>query len=152
MRRTGLITVAFSLVLMLIVVTSRGQLPEFPQGVRHDQLMDRKLLAVNNAMEGLARADFEQIKQASDQLAALSKDARWNVHTTLEYLQQSEDFRATVTQMKRSAEEKNLDAVGLAYVKLSISCIDCHRYARKKMPRLGGVRRQEASSDNLEPK
>lgn len=79
----------------------------------------------------------DMIEKHSQSLHLVSREAGWNVLATPTYLRLSEDFRATTTQLERAAEKKNLDAVGLAYVKLSISCIECHRYARKEMPRIG---------------
>jgi hypothetical protein len=67
----------------------------------------------------------------------LSQEAGWNVIQTPEYLRLSEDFRNTTGQLKQAAMEKNLDAVGLAFVKLSISCIDCHRHTKSELSRIG---------------
>lgn len=106
---------------------------------QHGQIMERKLDAVQKVMEGIARSDFELIAKESQKLHLLSREAGWNVLLTPTYLRLSEDFRATAKQLEKSAKAENLDAAGLSYVKLSISCIECHRYAKKEMPRIGAV-------------
>ena len=94
--------------------------------------MERKLESTKKVLEGIAREDFAEIAKQAQVLTLLSHEAGWNVLQTPDYIRLSEDFRSTAGQMKKSAEDGNLDAVGLAYIKLSISCIDCHRYAKQE--------------------
>ena len=110
---------------------------QFEDGPQHHHIMDRKLAVTQEVMEGIARNDFKKISQQSQKLHLLSREAGWRVLATPTYLRLSEDFRATATQLEKAADKENLDAVGLAFVKLSISCIECHRYAREEMPRVG---------------
>ncbi|MEM7315593.1 MAG: hypothetical protein AAF497_20835 [Planctomycetota bacterium] len=126
-------SVAGIFALMQVDQTAVAQVPP----IRHKDVMEQKLDAVNKVMEGIARSNFDTIAKQSQKLHLLSREAGWNVLATPTYLRLSEDFRATATQLQNAAEKKNLDAAGLAYVKLSISCIECHRYARKEMPRIG---------------
>ncbi len=126
-----------SIFVAVTVVSVTPASAQLPGADVHEQLMERKLEAVQRVVEGLARGDFERIAIESQKLDLLSREAGWNVLATPTYLRLSEDFRSTVQQLKHASESGNLDAAALAYVKLSISCIDCHRYARKEMPRVG---------------
>jgi hypothetical protein len=49
---------------------------------------------------------------------------------TPEYLQQSQDFRRTADAVTEAAKKKNLDGTALAYVELTMKCINCHKYVR----------------------
>jgi cytochrome c556 len=124
-------------VIAVVSLLGGSAFSQLPDGQQHGRIMERKLETVHKVMEGIARSDFDQIKQKSQLLHLLSREAGWNVLVTPTYQQMSESFRATVNQLEQAAEIQNLDAVGLAYVKLSISCIECHRYARKEMSRVG---------------
>ena len=97
----------------------------------HSALMERKLRSAQAVLAGIARSDFDEISRESKRLRLLSHEAAWNVLQTDEYVRLSRTFRSTTTQLERAAESENLDAVGLAYVKLTISCIDCHRHTAK---------------------
>ncbi|MFC1758621.1 hypothetical protein ACFL2H_07620 [Planctomycetota bacterium] len=99
----------------------------------HGGIMQRKLRAAQQVLAGVAQRDFELIERQAKSLHLLSFEAGWNRLQTKEYARLSEDFRATTVQLSRSAKEKNMDATALAYIKLSISCVECHRYARNEL-------------------
>jgi hypothetical protein len=60
----------------------------------------------------------------------LSYGAQWQVFQTPEYVRRSAEFRRDADALKRSAEEKNLDGAALNYVKLTMRCVECHKYVR----------------------
>jgi hypothetical protein len=49
---------------------------------------------------------------------------------TPDYIRLSVEFRKAAEQIRKGAQDKNLDAGGLGYVKLTMTCIDCHRHVR----------------------
>ena len=119
---TVLLTIAFS----AHVDDARA---EQPQGRQHAVLMEKKLTSAQEALAGLARRNFPEIEKQAQMLNLLSHEAAWNVIQTEEYLRLSDSFRSTTKQLERAARDQEADAVGLAYIKLTISCMDCHRYA-----------------------
>ena len=42
-------------------------------------------------------------------------------------------FRRQANALTKAAQEKNLDAATLAYVRLTMSCVDCHKFVRGKI-------------------
>jgi hypothetical protein len=107
------------------MLPSRGQsTPEF------DALMMRKLSSAQAVLQGLAMEDHELIGRESQTLQLLSQESDWNVLQTAEYDQLSDDFRKSASRLRVASQEQNLDAAGLAYIKLTISCIECHRHMR----------------------
>ena len=92
--------------------------------------MTRKLASANKLLEGLAIEDFEMLDDSAARLELLSQEAGWQVLQTPEYRRMSDSFRHAVGQLQVAAKEKNLDAASLAYIRMTITCVDCHRHVR----------------------
>lgn len=93
-------------------------------------LMRGKLENAKQILEGLALQDFEKIGRNAQQLSLLSRDAGWQVVQTPEYLQLSAEFRQSAEDIMKSSRQKNLDGATLAYVGLTLKCVQCHKYVR----------------------
>ena len=102
------------------------------------EFMREKLELSQRVLEGLATEDFDLIIAKGSKLVALSKEADWRVYENPDYDQQSVNFRRQVNSMVKAAKEKNLDAATLAYVRLTMSCIDCHKFVRGKLVAAAG--------------
>ncbi len=96
-----------------------------------DIIMQQKLGHAQKLLEGLAIKDFAIIEKHADELGILSKRAEWLVLKTPEYTRHSDDFRRHCETMSRMAKEKNLDGCALAYVQMTMSCVNCHKYVRE---------------------
>lgn len=134
MHVTRMIWIALGVPWILFATSAYAQLPATAE---HQAIMERKLFSAQQVLDGIAREDFAVIKKHAQTLNLLSQEAGWNVLLTPEYMRLSDSFRCNTTQLEKAADEKNVDAVGLAFVKLSISCIDCHRHARSELARIG---------------
>ena len=99
-------------------------------GVGLDALMNQKLMSSQALLKGLALDDFELIKRESQRLQLLSLDASWNTIQTTDYTRISKEFNEAAKKIKKAGEAKNLDAAGLGYFQLTMTCIDCHRHVR----------------------
>jgi hypothetical protein len=93
-------------------------------------LMRAKLQHSKALLEGLATEDYEGLARHSDALRLLSLETDWNVIQTGQYGQLSEDFRRSAQLLNQSAKAKNLDGATLAYVSMTMKCIECHKYVR----------------------
>ena len=40
---------------------------------------------------------------------------------------------STTERMSKAADEQNLDAAALAYVQLTLNCVDCHKHVRDEV-------------------
>jgi hypothetical protein len=96
--------------------------------------MQRKLDLSKNVLEALALEDFEQLAKNSQGLSLLSLESGWNVLTTEEYKRQSDEFRRAAQVITESAREKNLDRAALAFVNMTVRCVECHKYMRRSHP------------------
>jgi hypothetical protein len=95
------------------------------------ELMRAKLKHSQEIVEGLALENFDQIARNAQQLSALSLATGWQVFPTEEYVVQSREFRRAVESLRNHAKEKNLDGAALAYLDVTMKCINCHKYVRK---------------------
>ncbi len=65
-------------------------------------------------------------------------EAGWNVVQTEEYRKQSDDFRRACTAIEKAADAKDVHRAALAYVSLTVRCVDCHSYMRENKIKLAG--------------
>lgn len=99
-------------------------------------LMRRKLDRAKNILEGLTLEQFDKIASNARSLRLLSMEAGWNVVQTEEYQKQSQDFRRACDSIERAAKNKDIHRAALAYVALTVHCVDCHSYMRENKIKL----------------
>lgn len=92
--------------------------------------MRGKLGAAEDILEGLVTEDFGLIEEGSDQMKIMSQRAEWNVFTTPQYKQHSEEFRRAADRLTRAAKGEQLEAASLAYLQVTLACINCHKTMR----------------------
>lgn len=92
--------------------------------------MRPKLAHAQNVLEGLSLEQYEVISREAQALSLLSREAEWQVLQTAEYLHFSGEFRRAADAMHAAAEKKNLDAATLAYISMTLKCVECHKYVR----------------------
>ena len=84
-------------------------------------------------LEGLVTEDFDSIVDGAGKLKRLSMAAEWEVPTipnVQEYLPFTTDFQRIADDMQKYARAKNLDGATLAYTRMTINCVECHKYVR----------------------
>ena len=92
--------------------------------------MRLKLEHSQKVLEGVALEDFASIKQHAQKLGSLALDENWQVLQTREYRDYSGEFQQISGRLSKAADEKNLDAAALAYVQLTLNCVNCHKHVR----------------------
>lgn len=92
--------------------------------------MRLKLSHSQKVLEGVALEDFELIAKNAQQMGLLAQDENWQVFQTPEYRHHSADFQRIAADLTKAAQNKNLDGAALAYVQLTMSCVNCHKYTR----------------------
>jgi hypothetical protein len=97
------------------------------------EFMRDKLELSQRVLEGLATEDYDLIIAKGTKLSAMSKEADWRVFENPNYDQQSAIFRRHVDSLVKAARDNNLDAATLAYVRVTMSCVDCHKLVRGKL-------------------
>jgi cytochrome c556 len=97
------------------------------------EFMRDKLELSQQALEGISMEDYDLLIAKGTKLSAMTKEADWRVFENPDYDQQSRLFRRQVDAMVKAAKDKNLDAATLAYVRMTMSCVDCHKLVRGKL-------------------
>jgi len=92
--------------------------------------MQKKLEYAQNVLSGLATEDFEAIGKNARTMKTLGVLEKW-VHAKSDaYRTQLKIFDYANDELIRQADEENVDGCGVAYMQLTLSCINCHRVVR----------------------
>jgi hypothetical protein len=102
-----------------------------PAGGKLSAFMRPKLGFSKEVLEGVTLGDFERIVTGARGMKDLSSAAEWKVTQNVSYLRRSLEFQLLADELIAKAREKNLDGATLAYVKLTMNCVDCHKYFRE---------------------
>lgn len=97
------------------------------------EFMRDKLELAQGILEGLSVENYDLIISRAQKLSAMSQEADWRVFENPDYEQQSLAFRRNVDALTKAAKNKNLDGATLAYVRVTMSCVECHKYVRGKL-------------------
>lgn len=74
--------------------------------------------------------DYDKIRLGGQRMVIMSKAAEWSSIEGPVYAQYSSEFRRAAQNLIKAAEDKNTDGAALAYVNLTLNCVNCHDYIR----------------------
>ena len=94
------------------------------------RFMRQKLGASNRVLKGLVTDDFEEIEKGADALMKMSLAEEWRVSNDPSYARFSLDYQNTVRKLKAKAKKGTIDGSALAWVDVTMSCIECHEWIR----------------------
>ena len=97
------------------------------------EFMRDKLELSQRVLEGIATEDYDLIIAKGTRLSAMTKEADWRLFENPDYAQQSLAFRRQVDALVKAGKDKNLEGATLAYVRMTMSCVDCHKLVRGKL-------------------
>ena len=124
------------LLIGLITVLATGLTTTLAQSRRQraaKEFMRDKLELSQHALEGVVTENYELIIAKGTKLSAMTKEADWRLFENPDYELQSQTFRRHVDSLVKAAKDKNPDAATLAYVRVTMSCVDCHKLVRGKL-------------------
>lgn len=124
MRTLALLSLPLGLVMALSISGSGAQQTD------SREFMRAKLKHSQEIVEGLALENFDQISKNAQQLTLLSHATNWQAFQTEEYLMQSREFRRATEALRDQAKKKNLEGAVLAYMDVTMKCVNCHKYVR----------------------
>ncbi|MEW4570532.1 hypothetical protein AB1L88_21940 [Tautonia sp. JC769] len=96
------------------------------------ELMALKLDYAKNVLEGLTLEKMDLVAKNAQDLKLLSAAAEWEPATVPGplYLVYTREFQRIADSLAENAKDQNLDAATLAYVQLTMNCVECHKYVR----------------------
>ena len=92
--------------------------------------MKKKLEYSEQILSGLATEDFDRIRQSAKAMNALNQIENWLHATRPNYRAQLTIFRDANEQLIARASDNDLDGATLAFVQLTLSCVNCHKLVR----------------------
>jgi hypothetical protein len=98
------------------------------QEIRKD--MAEKLKGAQELMTGLAIENYEMLADRANVLRRIGAGSLAKVSPSLEYLKYNAEFVAIAEQLERRARTRDLNGATLSYVRLTINCVECHKYVR----------------------
>jgi hypothetical protein len=93
-------------------------------------IMRLKLIPAKMILEGIALHDFKAVRKNTEQIRLLTLDASWMIVQTEAYRKQTADFERALKLLNRMCEEENIEGVTLAYMQVTMRCVECHRALR----------------------
>jgi hypothetical protein len=109
----------------------------FGQGQRthtRAEFMRMKLEFSKKLLEGLTLEDYDAITSSAKALGRLSEAAEWEVPTipnAPDYILYTGEFQRLAREIGQKSREKNIDGATLAYLRLTMNCVNCHKYVRQ---------------------
>ncbi|MGC1717732.1 MAG: hypothetical protein WA746_01975 [Isosphaeraceae bacterium] len=97
------------------------------------EFMRRKLEFSKNVLEGLSLEQYPMIEKNAKALKVLSQAAEWEVPmipNATDYVALTSEFQRYTDDLVKAAKQGNIDGATLAYVKLTMNCVQCHKYVR----------------------
>ena len=98
------------------------------------EFMRMKLEYSKSVLEGLTLENYETIIKNAKALKKLSEAAEWEVPTipnATDYVVFTSEFQRLTDEMAQKAKDKNIDGATLAYLRLTMNCVNCHKYVRQ---------------------
>ena len=104
----------------------------FPQERELKRLMREKLQHAQQILGAVVTSDWPALERQSRDLLRVAENPVWvaEFRTPL-YVRQSEAFLRAAQDLLDAAQRRDLEAAPIAYVSLTLSCVQCHRYTAR---------------------
>ena len=96
-----------------------------------DRLMREKLEHSQAILAAVVTSNWPELQRHSQALIAITGDPAWTVLKTPEYATQSEAFVRAAQELVAAATRRDLDETPVAYMSLTLRCVQCHRYVAR---------------------
>jgi len=97
------------------------------------EFMRQKLEFSKDVLEGLSLEQFASIERSAKALKKLSEAAEWEVPTipnATDYVALTTEFQRSCDDLLKQAKARNIDGATLSYLKLTMTCVQCHKFVR----------------------
>ena len=95
------------------------------------RVMRQKLVDAQGVLAAVVTSNWAELDRRSKALAKATEDPAWLVLRTPEYAKQGEAFLRAVNDLLDAAARRDSDGAPLAYVTLTMRCVQCHRYVAR---------------------
>jgi hypothetical protein len=105
-----------------------------------NRLMRQKLEQSQGMLAAVVTSNWADLERRSEALIRITNDPAWMVLNSPEYARQSQAFLRATQDLIDAAKRRDLDAAPPAYVSLTLSCVQCHRYVARARIAAGHAR------------
>ncbi len=121
----------FSVIALFAAVGSVWSINQEPSDkVTKAAIMRLKLEPAKKILEGIALGDFQAVRKNTEQIRLLTLDESWMLVQTDDYRQQTKNFERSLNLLNRMCDEKDIEGVTLAYMQVTMRCVECHQRMR----------------------
>jgi hypothetical protein len=113
------------------VMTSLAVSNSSAQTTALNRVMRQKLEQSQGMLAAVVMSNWTDLERRSEALVRITNDPAWAVLNTPEYAKQSQAFLRAAQDLVDAAKRRDLDAAPAAYVSLTLSCVQCHRYVAR---------------------
>ena len=129
-RTRGVLSFVLLTTFVVVLAAARGE----QKTTSRAEFMRMKLEFSKQVLEGITLENFDTISKNAKTLRRLSEAAEWEVPTIPnagEYIVFTTEFQRLTDELAKKAKEKNMDGATLAYLRLTMNCVNCHKYVRQ---------------------
>ncbi len=94
------------------------------------ELMREKLDHAQALLGAVVLGNHAEVERTADELVRLSEASTWSPLQTPQYLHHASDFRVAAQSLADEARARDIDGVSLAYMEMTLSCVQCHKHVR----------------------
>jgi cytochrome c556 len=116
---------------MTILLTACVGAPARAQTTALERVMRQKLVDAQGVMAAVVTSNWSELDRRSRALLKATDDPAWLVLRTPEYSKQSEAFIRAIDDLVDAAARRDQDAAPLAYMAVTVRCVQCHRYVAR---------------------
>ena len=114
----------------LLLVLAAGTTIGSAQRPDLGELMRQKLDHAQALLGAVVLGDHAQVERIAGELVLLSEASTWSPLQTPQYLHHASVFREAARSLAEEARARDIDGVSLAYVEMTLSCVQCHKHVR----------------------
>jgi hypothetical protein len=118
------------LVLVVLMATLGGS-GASTQSVQLKRVMQTKLEHAQRILGDVVTSNWVALQGDAAALQRATRDPAWAVLTEPEYVRHTTTFVRATEDLIDAAQRRDLEATPLAYVSLTLSCVQCHRYVAR---------------------
>ena len=113
------------------VTASLASATVWTQTVALKRLMQQKLEHSQGILAAVVMSNWGEMERHSAAVLQVTREPAWMAMNTPEYSRQSQAFVRAAEDLLDAARRRDLDAAPLAYVSMTLSCVQCHRYVAR---------------------
>jgi len=113
--------------------------------------MRTKLVWSDAVLQGLVLEKFDLVSQNAIRMRNMTLSNQWFTMKQPEYMAHTTDFQKSVDALYMAAVDKNLEAATESYMKVTRTCVECHRLVRIEQRKNAGAPAKTRIEPDLRP-